>query len=94
MDNELLFNRLCNVLRSSEIIIVRLIYQEMNGEKEKNINMKELVKRTGKSRSVISQTLRLLEVGGIIESRNLGVSGTYVNITNIQMLEQLIKIEK
>ena len=48
--------------------------------------------RSGITRSVIVNALRKLESAGVIESRSLGMKGTYIKIVNSQFREELAKV--
>ena len=45
----------------------------------------------GITRSVIVNALRKLESGGIIESRSLGMKGTYIKVQNTKFIDALEK---
>ncbi|HTG68743.1 MAG TPA: hypothetical protein VL921_05750 [Candidatus Udaeobacter sp.] len=45
------------------------------------------------TRSVIVNALRKLESAGVIETRSLGMKGTYIKILNQQLLQELEKIK-
>jgi len=45
--------------------------------------------RVGVTRSVIVNALRKLESAGIIESRSLGMKGTFIRISSALFLEEL-----
>lgn len=45
----------------------------------------------GITRSVIVNALRKLESAGIIESRSLGMKGTYLKVLNQQFIKELEK---
>jgi transcriptional pleiotropic repressor len=48
----------------------------------------------GITRSVIVNALRKFESAGVIESRSLGMKGTYIKVLNPYLLEQLSKKKK
>ena len=48
--------------------------------------------RSGITRSVIVNALRKLESAGVIESRSLGMKGTYIKIVNSKFREELAKV--
>ena len=49
----------------------------------------KIADRVGVTRSVIVNALRKLESAGLIESRSLGMKGTYIKILNPLLLEYL-----
>ena len=46
----------------------------------------------GFSRSIVSNTVRKFESSGLIETRSLGVKGTYIRIINEKLIEELGKL--
>ena len=53
----------------------------------------KIADRSGITRSVIVNALRKLESAGVIESRSLGMKGTYIKIINNKFKEQLEKAQ-
>ena len=49
--------------------------------------------RYGITRSVIVNALRKLESAGVIETRSLGMKGTYIKILNDRLLDELEKVK-
>ncbi len=45
--------------------------------------------RVGITRSVIVNALRKFESAGVIESRSLGMKGTYIKVLNDRLLDEL-----
>ena len=56
---------------------------------ERRMSLTELADRVGVTRSVIVNALRKLESAGIIESRSLGMKGTYIRVLSALFLEEL-----
>jgi transcriptional pleiotropic repressor len=78
-------------LSFSELEAVEHIFEELEG-KEGLLVASKIADRVGITRSVIVNALRKLESAGVIETRSLGMKGTYIRILNshfIQGLEQL-----
>ena len=48
----------------------------------------------GITRSVIVNALRKFESAGVIESRSLGMKGTYIKVLNSALLDELGKLRK
>ena len=48
--------------------------------------------RVGITRSVIVNALRKFESAGVIESRSLGMKGTYIKILNEKLKEELANV--
>ncbi len=52
----------------------------------------KIADRVGITRSVIVNALRKFESAGVIESRSLGMKGTFIKILNDYLLEELEKV--
>ncbi|MGI5839105.1 MAG: GTP-sensing pleiotropic transcriptional regulator CodY [bacterium] len=72
----------------SELIAIEAVMQEMNGD-EGVITAAKVADQGGITRSVIVNALRKLESAGIINSRSLGMKGTYIKILNSEFLPML-----
>lgn len=79
-----------NSLSYSELEAVEHIFEELNG-KEGLLVASKVADRVGITRSVIVNALRKLESAGVIETRSLGMKGTYIRILNDQLLSGLDK---
>ena len=55
------------------------------------LRLRVLRDEIGITRSVIVNALRKLESAGVIESRSLGMKGTYLKIINPRLQEELAK---
>lgn len=77
-------------LSYSELEAVEHIFEELQG-KEGLLVASKIADRVGITRSVIVNALRKLESAGVIETRSLGMKGTYIKILNIQLLQELEK---
>lgn len=77
-------------LSYSELEAVDHIFEELNG-KEGLLVASKIADRVGITRSVIVNALRKLESAGVIESRSLGMKGTYIKILNEKLLGELEK---
>lgn len=80
-------------LSYSELEAVEHILNELEGE-EGLIVASKIADRVGITRSVIVNALRKFESAGVIESRSLGMKGTYIKILNTNLLKELRKIKK
>lgn len=78
-------------LSYSELEAVEHIFEEMEG-KEGLLVASRIADRAGITRSVIVNALRKLESAGVIESRSLGMKGTYIKILNERLLPALEKL--
>ena len=72
-------NMAINTLSYSEIKAVSAILNELDGL-EGRLTASVIADRIGITRSVIVNALRKLESAGIIESRSLGMKGTYIKV--------------
>ncbi|OEG00395.1 transcriptional repressor CodY [Vulcanibacillus modesticaldus] len=78
-------------LSYSELEAVEHIFEELEG-KEGLLVASKIADRVGITRSVIVNALRKLESAGVIESRSLGMKGTYIKVLNEKLLTELDKI--
>ncbi len=72
-------------LSFSEMEAVEHIFEEMEG-KEGLLVASKIADRVGITRSVIVNALRKLESAGVIETRSLGMKGTYIRILNEKLI--------
>ncbi|MFC0301431.1 GTP-sensing pleiotropic transcriptional regulator CodY [Virgibacillus soli] len=78
-------------LSYSELEAIDHIFEELNG-KEGLLVASKIADRVGITRSVIVNALRKLESAGVIESRSLGMKGTYIKVLNDKFLTELEKL--
>lgn len=78
-------------LSYSELEAIDHIFEELNGKKGLLVASK-IADRVGITRSVIVNALRKLESAGVIESRSLGMKGTYIKVLNDKFLVELEKL--
>ncbi|WP_047151642.1 GTP-sensing pleiotropic transcriptional regulator CodY [Aneurinibacillus tyrosinisolvens] len=79
-------------LSYSELEAVEHIFEELDG-REGLLVASKIADRVGITRSVIVNALRKLESAGVIESRSLGMKGTYIKILNEKLLPELEKLK-
>ncbi|WJH33262.1 GTP-sensing pleiotropic transcriptional regulator CodY [Paenibacillus aurantius] len=77
-------------LSYSELEAVEHIFEELKGQ-EGLLVASKIADRVGITRSVIVNALRKLESAGVIETRSLGMKGTYIKILNDQLIQGLDK---
>lgn len=77
-------------LSFSEQGAVEHIFEELGGS-EGLLVASKVADSVGITRSVIVNALRKLESAGVIESRSLGMKGTYIRVLNEYFLEELEK---
>jgi transcriptional pleiotropic repressor len=78
-------------LSYSELEAIEHIFDELNGN-EGLLVASKIADRVGITRSVIVNALRKLESAGVIESRSLGMKGTYIKVLNNKFLLELEKL--
>lgn len=79
-------------LSYSELEAIEHIFDELDG-KEGLLVASKIADRVGITRSVIVNALRKLESAGVIESRSLGMKGTYIKVLNDKFLFELQKLK-
>lgn len=79
-------------LSYSELDAVQHIFEELDGE-EGLLVASKIADRVGITRSVIVNALRKFESAGVIESKSLGMKGTYIRVLNDRLLEELEKLK-
>jgi len=79
-------------LSYSELEAVEHIFAELNGS-EGLLVASKIADKVGITRSVIVNALRKFESAGVIESRSLGMKGTYIKILNEKLMDELKKIK-
>lgn len=79
-----------NSLSFSELEAIEHIFEELNGT-EGLLVASKVADRVGITRSVIVNALRKLESAGVIESRSLGMKGTFIKVLNEKFLNELEK---
>ena len=80
-------------LSFSEQEAIQHIFKELEGS-EGLLVASKIADRVGITRSVIVNAIRKLESAGVIESRSLGMKGTYIKVLNPLFLEQLEALSK
>lgn len=78
-------------LSFSELNAMRHIFEELGGT-EGFLVASKVADRVGITRSVIVNALRKFESAGVIESRSLGMKGTFIRVLNTKLLEELKKL--
>ncbi|NLM98224.1 MAG: GTP-sensing pleiotropic transcriptional regulator CodY [Halanaerobiaceae bacterium] len=81
-----------DTLSYSELEAIEHIFEELDG-KEGLLVASKIADRVGITRSVIVNALRKFESAGVIESRSLGMKGTFIKVLNDYLLEELEKIK-
>lgn len=81
-----------DTLSYSELEAIEHIFEELDG-KEGLLVASKVADRVGITRSVIVNALRKFESAGVIESRSLGMKGTFIRVLNDYLLEELDKLK-
>lgn len=79
-------------LSYSELDAVKHIFHQL-GSEEGLLVASKIADRVGITRSVIVNALRKFESAGVIESKSLGMKGTYIKVLNDHLLGELEKID-
>ena len=80
-------------LSYSEVEAAINILGELDGT-EGLLVASKIADRVGITRSVIVNALRKFESAGVIESKSLGMKGTYINVLNEYLLEEVQKLKR
>ncbi|MCL1805899.1 MAG: GTP-sensing pleiotropic transcriptional regulator CodY [Clostridiales bacterium] len=80
-------------LSYSEREAVEHIFAELSG-KEALLVASRIADKAGITRSVIVNALRKFESAGVIETKSLGMKGTYIRVLNDNLIEELEKRRK
>lgn len=80
-----------NSLSFSELEAIDHIFEELDGS-EGLLVASKVADRVGITRSVIVNALRKLESAGVIDSRSLGMKGTFIKVLNEKFLNELDKV--
>ncbi len=80
-------------LSYSELEAIEHIFEELKGS-EGLLVASKIADRVGITRSVIVNALRKLESAGVIESRSLGMKGTYIKVLNAKFLNELEALKR
>lgn len=80
-------------LSYSEVEAAINILGELDGN-EGLLVASKIADRVGITRSVIVNALRKFESAGVIESKSLGMKGTYIKVLNEHLLEEIHKLKR
>ncbi|MCR8630820.1 GTP-sensing pleiotropic transcriptional regulator CodY [Paenibacillus radicis (ex Xue et al. 2023)] len=79
-------------LSFSELEAVEHIFEQLEGS-EGLLVASKIADRVGITRSVIVNAMRKLESAGVIETRSLGMKGTYIRVLNDQLIQGIQSIK-
>jgi len=85
---------LINTLSFSELEAIMGILKEFNetGKTEGLVIAGKIADKLGFTRSVITTALKKLESAGVVETRSLGMKGTYIRVKEMLLLEEIGKL--
>ena len=75
-------------LSYSELDAARHVFAELGGQ-EGLLVASKIADKAGITRSIIVNALRKFESAGVVETRSLGMKGTYIRVLNDYLLEEL-----
>jgi transcriptional pleiotropic repressor len=79
-------------LSFSELEAVEHIFEQLEGS-EGLLVASKIADRVGITRSVIVNAMRKLESAGVIETRSLGMKGTYIRVLNDQLIQGIQSVK-
>jgi len=82
-----------STLSYSELEAIMHILNELDGN-EGLLVASKIADRVGITRSVIVNALRKFESAGVIESKSLGMKGTYIKVLNEHLMNELAKLKR
>lgn len=89
-DQEAKAKMVLDSLSFSELKAINNVLRDLNGT-EGFLVASKIADRIGISRSVIVNAMRKLESAGVVESRSLGIKGTYIKVKNLFFYEMLLQ---
>ena len=88
----LLVKTAINTLSYTELEVTVRIFKALQSSKDDVLIAGKIADSIGVTRSVVVSALRKLESAGIIETRSLGVKGTYIKILNASLVTELSRL--
>ena len=81
-------------LSYSELKAVTAVFEKLADDEEGILTATNIADEIGITRSVVVNALRKLESGGIIDSKSLGMKGTYIRVLNDQFKSLVQSLQK
>lgn len=79
-----------STLSYTEIQAIKAVFESFEeGKHEGTVVVSKIAAQTGITHSVIVNALRKLESGRVIQTRSLGMKGTYIKLLNKELMENL-----
>lgn len=82
--------RIKGVITYHELKAIKLVTAELNGQTQGIMIMAKIADAAGITRSVVVNAFKLLEVAGVVETKSLGMKGTFIKILDKDVVEQII----
>lgn len=82
--------RLKRVVSYSELQAVKVVVDALGSSDSGIVVASKLADEFKITRSVIVNGLKLLEVAGVVETRSLGMKGTYIKVLDRAVLNELV----
>ena len=83
--------RLNRVMSYSEIQVAKEVIKELGEDVEKSIINSKLADSVGVTKSVLVNAIKILEAAGVLETRSMGMKGTYVKVLDQDTLRAVAK---
>lgn len=84
--------RLKGVLSYSEIQATKAIANELGERTEGIVTTSSVTEKMKITRSVAVSTMKLLEAAGVLESRSLGMKGTYIKVIDNNAFKEVSEL--
>ena len=78
------------VLSYTELQAIKAVYAEMNGENGVVV-VSKILGKVKATRSVAVSAFKKLQIAGVVETRSLGMKGTYIEYLDQEILKELAK---
>ncbi|MFR2837875.1 MAG: hypothetical protein ACLTBU_02230 [Zhenhengia sp.] len=78
------------VLSYTELQAFKAVYAEMNGENGVVV-VSKILGKVKATRSVAVSAFKKLQIAGVVETRSLGMKGTYIEYLDQEILKELAK---
>lgn len=83
--------RFKRIISYTELKAIRAMYEQILGTKDELIfRVSEVAKGEKITKSMFVTAFKLLEVFGVIDSKSLGVKGTYIKILDRETLDKIV----
>ena len=80
-----------NYMSCSDITVIQHLYKDFEEKGSIDLNGVQLAKDIGLSRASVTNSIKLLQVLGIVSTQSMGMKGTRVRLENEEALKILSK---